>query len=325
MDRIDIGLFDFDRHNAIYYFILNSDEQIYMRYGGRDSKSATSYLNLQSLELALEQGLVLHQQYLDGELPKPPRAKPLFPRDIPLLVKNTFKRNSCVECHLIADYQALQLEQDGKLDKLSQMYRSPEIGRLGISLDVPKGLVVKESKQAAEESGIRAGDRIAAINGTTVWTFGDWQYHYAKVPRDAASIVISIERNGEVMDLTVLLPDRWWYTDLDYRNWSIDPLVYFKSRPLSEDEKRSLHLKPAGFASRVTFIHPAVKLLKRHELRVGDIVYAVDDVEHDELADTCVLHIKLRKTAGDTVMLKVIRDGKTLRMSLKTERQSFRK
>ena len=42
MDGIDLGLFDFDRHNAIYYFLLNSDEQIYMRYGGRDSRSADS-------------------------------------------------------------------------------------------------------------------------------------------------------------------------------------------------------------------------------------------------------------------------------------------
>src|SRR5256886_10396643 len=40
MDNVDIGLFDYDRNNAIYFFILNADEQIYMRYGGRDSPSA---------------------------------------------------------------------------------------------------------------------------------------------------------------------------------------------------------------------------------------------------------------------------------------------
>ncbi len=36
MTNIDIGLFDFDGYNALYYFIMNADEQIYMRYGGRD-------------------------------------------------------------------------------------------------------------------------------------------------------------------------------------------------------------------------------------------------------------------------------------------------
>ena len=37
MDDVDIGLFDRDWNNAIYFFMLNADEQIYMRYGGRDS------------------------------------------------------------------------------------------------------------------------------------------------------------------------------------------------------------------------------------------------------------------------------------------------
>ena len=53
-----------------YFFMLNADEQIYMRYGGRDSQSPDTYLNLNSLELALKQGLELHRQYLKGELKK---------------------------------------------------------------------------------------------------------------------------------------------------------------------------------------------------------------------------------------------------------------
>ena len=57
MDNVDIGLFDRDWNNTIYYFMLNADEQIYMRYGGRDSQAADAYLNLNSLELALEKGL----------------------------------------------------------------------------------------------------------------------------------------------------------------------------------------------------------------------------------------------------------------------------
>jgi len=31
MDNVDIGLFDYDRYNTLYFFILNADEQIYMR------------------------------------------------------------------------------------------------------------------------------------------------------------------------------------------------------------------------------------------------------------------------------------------------------
>ena len=63
MDEVDIGLFDRDWNNTLYFFILNEDEQVYMRYGGRDWASPDTYLNLSSLELALQQGLELHRRY----------------------------------------------------------------------------------------------------------------------------------------------------------------------------------------------------------------------------------------------------------------------
>ena len=39
MDNVDIGLFEYDRNNTLYFFLMNADEQIYMRYGGRDGRS----------------------------------------------------------------------------------------------------------------------------------------------------------------------------------------------------------------------------------------------------------------------------------------------
>jgi diguanylate cyclase (GGDEF)-like protein len=92
MDDIDIGLFDRDWNNTIYYFVMNGDEQIYMRYGGRDARAPDSYLNLSSLELALEQGLDLHHRYQQGDLKKTERPKPLFPREIPPLVEQAAAR-----------------------------------------------------------------------------------------------------------------------------------------------------------------------------------------------------------------------------------------
>src|SRR5207247_6149426 len=145
----------------------------YMRYGGRDSQSPDTYLNLSSLELALKQALELHRRYQQGELKRTERPKPLYPREIPLLVKRTLAHNQCVECHLIGDYQNLHREQDGTLDKLRDLYRSPDIKTIGIFLDVAKGLAVKEARGAVQAAGMKAGDRIAALNEAPVWTFGD--------------------------------------------------------------------------------------------------------------------------------------------------------
>jgi hypothetical protein len=325
MDEIDIGLFDRDWNNTLYYFILNADEQIYLRYGGRDSKAPDSYLDLNSLERALERGLELHQQYREGKLPKRERPKALFPREIPLLVERTLTRSACVECHLIGDFQNLQREQAGTLDKLKHLYRSPDLTTLGIHLDVPKGLVVKDASGAVKAAGLQAGDRISAFNGLAVWTFGDLQYELDRISRDAKSVRLSVERGSEVHEFAIELPERWWWTDLTFRQWSVEPRVYFDSRPLSEAEKVQHALNKSGFASEVTHVDMFAEMMKSHQLRVGDVIIAIDGVDQDAVANTAELYIKLRKSAGSTVTLNVLRGGQRMEMPLKTYRLSFRK
>jgi hypothetical protein len=325
MDDVDVALFDRDWYNTLYFFVLNADEQIYMRYGGRDARSPDSYLNLDSLERAAKQGLELHQKYLKGELKKKERPKPMFARENPLLVKRTFASNACVECHLIGDYQNLLKEQNGTLDKLRDLYRAPDIRTIGIELDVPKGIVVKEAKGAAQAAGMKAGDRIAALNGTAVWTFGDLQYEYDRVDRKAQQVRMTVDRAGKSVDLTIALPVRWWQTDLRYRQSSVDPRSYFEDRPLTAEEKTRLGVKPDGFASEVKYVADFAKLVKSHDLQVGDVIVAVDGVERDEIANTADMYIKLHKKPEEPVTLEVIRAGKRLQMPLKTFRMGFRK
>ena len=337
MDGIDIGHFDFDRHNALYFFVINSDAQIYLRYGGRDSASATTYLDLESLELALRQGLEEHAKWKAAGSPTVQRSDRRYPRDIKLLQaakidsrhggrRGRRRGGHCVECHQIADYEAEQLELDGKLDKVTTMYCSPDIKTLGIHLDVPRGLVIGEAKGAAAAAGLRKEDRILRIGSHKVLTFADLQYWYGKTPRDARQIQLAIVRTGEddsdeTLDLKLELPRLWWLTEIGYRNWSIDPLVYYKSRPLTEALKRKLELPVEGFASMVTW----VSLRNPHHLEVGDITYAVDGVQTDKIANTSELYIKLRKRAGDPVKIDVLRNGEKIEASFRTRRKAFRK
>src|SRR5262245_14781554 len=194
MDGIDIGLFDYDRHNALYFFILNADEQIYLRYGGRDADDATTYLNLQSLELALHAGLDRHELYKRGKLAKQPRPAPLYPEQLTLLKRNEINRGRCVECHMIADYQAQEAELAGKLDLPSMLYPSPDLKTIGIHLDVPKGLVIEKAEGSAAKAGMQSGDKITEIGGANVLTFGDLQYRYGKTNRNAHRIEFTIDR-----------------------------------------------------------------------------------------------------------------------------------
>jgi len=325
MDDVDIALFDYDRYNTLYFFLMNPDERIYMRYGGRGPKSPLTYLDLSSLEVALEQGLEMHERYQNGELAKADRPEPLFPRDIPALLEATTQRSRCVECHLIGDLQNVQRQRDGNLDRLMHMYRSPDIKTIGIDLDVPKGLVVARTRGAVRAAGMKPGDRITHLNGAPVLTFGDLQYQYDKVRRDAKQIRIRVDRDGESAGLAITLPEYWWWTDLTYRQWSVEPRVYFKSRPLTDAEKRQYGLDPGGFASQVTLTEGFAQILKLHQLQAGDIVFGVDGVERDEIANTAELFIKLHKNPGDTFVLDLLRDGKRTKMEVKTTSVAFRK
>jgi len=75
--------------------------------------------------------------------------------------------NRCVGCHLIVDYQAVELEERGEFFKPSDISLSPGLKKIGIELDEPKGLVMKSGP------GLKEGDLIAGLNESEVVTFAD--------------------------------------------------------------------------------------------------------------------------------------------------------
>ena len=70
---------------------------------------------------------------------------------------------------------------------------------------------------------MKAGDLIAAVNGTTVWTFADLQYFYDKTPRTAKHAQFTVERDAKPLNLAVTLPVRWWYTDIRFLRRPLTP------------------------------------------------------------------------------------------------------
>jgi hypothetical protein len=331
MTDVDIALYDYDHHFSIYFFAVSPDEQIYLRYGGRDARSPDSYLDLDSLVLALQRGLEQHELWKRGKLPNRERPAPRFPRDIGMLREAEMaggkapSRGRCVECHMISDYEVLEKEAAGTLDKPRDMFRSPDIRNIGIHLDVPTGLVVAEVTGAAAAAGMLPGDEIVTIESTPVLTFGDFLYLYDKHDRYSTELSLTVERRARRVDLELELPPLWWVQDLKYRRWSVDPVMDFDSVPLTTERKTALGLDPNGFACEVTKVRPWAAVLHQHTLAPGDVIVSVDGVETDPLATSCDLYIQLRVRAGDSVTLGVIRGGKRIDTVLNTQRKHFRK
>ena len=323
---IDVALYDFDRHNAIYFFIVSPDEDIYLRYGGRDAVSADTYLDLDSFVLALEAGLEQHALWQAGELPKRSRPAPLFPREMERLKAIEMDRGRCIECHMVGDYQAVDREIAGTLDKRSDMFRTPDIRDIGIHLDIPRGLVLGRATGPAEAAGLEAGDRIVAAAGADVLAYGDLLHVYDQHDRTATTFDLNVEREGgRRVGVEVNLPSLWWVTDLGYRYWSIDPVTYLSASPLPAERKRELDLRPDGFACEVARVNPRAAVLELHEIQAGDVIYAVDGVEADPPIDDCLLYLRLNVTAGSETTLGVVRDGTRRDMTARTQRQLYRK
>ena len=339
MAGIDINLYSYDRHFSIYFFAVSPDEQIYLRYGGRDPRSADSYLDLDSLALALEAGLEQHQRWKRGELPKTERPEPRFPRDIETLRNAEMKDGRvtgrrCIECHMISDYEVVAKEAAGTLDKPRDMFRSPDIREIGIHLDVPKGLVVDNAAGAAAAGGMLAGDIIVEIENVPVLTFGDFLHVYDQLDRSSTELSLAVERRARSgvqpvqatrVELELELPRLWWAHDLKYRRWSVDPVTDFDSEPLTAERKSELGLEARGFACEVTKVRHWASVLGMHSLEVGDVVVSVNGVETDPLATSCGLYIQLRVRAGESTTLGIIRNGERIDTPLNTQRKHFRK
>lgn len=325
MSGVNIAHYDRDWHNSLYYFVVNGNEDIYLRYGGRDEAAADTYLNLESLELALELGLSEHAKYLAGERPSEEKPEVFQPKDISLLDQNVIQKNRCTECHLIADYSMQEKALAGLLDPITDLYRSPNIQNLGLHLDIPKGLLVEKVTGAASDAGVLPADVVVSLNGSPVLTFGDLQYALDGVSRFANGVNLGVKRDGEILDVRVKLPHEWWKTDLEFRHWTVEPQLFFEMRSLEPEEKAGLKLPEDGFAAEVTGIDIEAVLNGHHSLEIGDVIVAVDGKNSNPVTSDLVAYIKIFHPANGTLELSVLRSGEPAVVQLKTSQQNFRK
>ncbi|HJZ80763.1 MAG TPA: PDZ domain-containing protein, partial [Pyrinomonadaceae bacterium] len=191
-----------------------------------------------------------------------------------------------------------------------------------------------KAEGAAAKAGMQTGDTITEIGGANVLTFGDLQYRYGKTDRNAHRIELAIDRAGERKSLSVELPAEWWVTDTSYRFWSVEPMLYFTTRPLTAEQKRRLRLPIGGFASEVVETVPPAhpnsvddsRILEQIQLlKPGDIITGVEGVNESRLTQNVERYIKLTKKAGDSITLDLLRDGKPTQIKQNSYRLFYRK
>jgi hypothetical protein len=317
LSDVDIGLFDFDFDTTMGIFILNSEEQIYLRYGGRDDRAAESFLSEKGLCRALEEALEMHEAWRGGLLKLPPRPPVRLAQSFPE-IKKIVNGGKCVHCHHVAHELHKEREKAQGYEQNRDIWTYPDPARLGLELDPKLGPRLKKPKGAAKRAGLKRGDLVTRVGDRDVVTIGDLQYALHKLPVTATELRLTVSRRGAEATVELALPEYWRVTNLNRRTTGhlLGPFPGFWSRMLTAKEKKRLGLDPEGFASRVTKFWLASNG-KRAGVQVGDIVYEVDGARSDPYARHVGTHIRMTHAIGGRVTVKVLRGKKRLAMSWK--------
>jgi len=146
-----------------------------------------------------------------------------------------------------------------------------------------------------------------------VWSFDNQSMH-AVTNGDAVRthLIFDVPRRPKLLDL--IEHSRFDQGTDDPQRWSIAGLPdtvpsepYAKSEPICQSEKEALGLDSGSFASRIEEVHFLARVT-RANLKVGDLIYAVDGVSECEVARTATDYIQVRHRPGETVNLRILRD-----------------
>lgn len=145
-----------------------------------------------------------------------------------------------------------------------------------------------------------------------VWTF-DNQSEHAVVNGDTVRthLIFDVQPNPKLRHLLENATFDPGTEELEAWNRAALPdaspvLSFAQAEPLSIPEKKAMGLRPDGFASRITERRPVARLW-RVPVRVGDVVYSVNDVDECAVARTALDYIHLRHNPGDTVRVGLLR------------------
>lgn len=305
----DLRLFEFDHDLTWHVFLLNADETVYGRYGGRDATGAEARLSLRGLRYAMERALEKHQS--------PPPARVLSGAPVRAEEYAAASRHKgCIHCHNVNEFRRADRKAAGTWDR-SEVWVYPLPENVGITLDVDAGDRVKDvrSNSPAAAVGLKPGDTLKALNGYPVASFADATYALHKAPV-RGSIPVTWASGGKERSGSLDVADGWRKTNLTWRPSMLDilPSLPFAGDDLTAAEKKQLGLAEGRAAFRQA--DPVHSSLRAAGVQKGDVVVGFDGAAVDGSIGNLLGYGRRNYLVGDTVTVNVIRDGKRVDVKL---------
>jgi serine protease Do len=333
MKGVDLSQFQFDYDLNWAAMFINADGTVYARYGTQSADGPDAYNSVASLEKTMARVLELHANYdkVKAALqPKRGADKPYktgldMPgmENKPKLAGETV-RNNCIHCHMIHDAEQNQWRAEGTIG-MDKLYRWPLPDNLGIHIDPKDGRRVESivAGSPAAKGGLAAGDEITHVAGQPITSIADVQWPLHNLPNDDATFDITIDRAGQSATKSISVAKGWKKTDISWRGsrWSLRPQPGFWAPVVNDKDLKTLgDLVPAGAKPiRVQYMDgnkPQGKANVKAGLKQGDVVVALDGQPLTMTPVEFQMHVRLNMKKGDTLALKVLRNGKTIDLEL---------
>ena len=340
-NALDLAQFQFDFDQTFAVFFLNADKTIYGRYGTRSSHDDTTHdISLEGLRKAMEGALALHRDFSRFKpslaAKKLPLMKQKQPEEFAALAKYKPEINyqektaqSCMHCHQVRDAEIRELreKQEAISDEVLFAYPKPDV--LGLKLDVKETAVALEvaAHSAAAKAGLQDGDKIVSLAGQPIISIADvqWVLHTAKAPTADKPIKIPVEllRGGEPKSLTLTLEPGWrkagnlsWRTSAwDLRRMGLGGM-FLGDLTAEERAKAGLRADQLGLLAKHVGEYGEHAVALRAGVKKGDIIISFDGIEKATSESALLAHSVQTRKRGETVMVKVLRDGKEMEFKI---------
>jgi predicted metalloprotease with PDZ domain len=335
MNGVDLARFDFDYDTTWHAFFLDSDLNIYSRYGGRDEESSDGRLSTESLVTTMREVLAVHERRQKrvsipprsvGETPTdggdpdidfhPAPPKRTTPEDIPLLKAN---HQGCVHCHQVREYRLLQSFHDKTFSR-DDLFVYPLPENVGLRFDRRHGHKIESvaPDSPAAKAGLLAGDVVTRLGNVPIHSEQDvrWALHKmaaGEQPWVAFERSIAGSAPGRTVRVQLRLSGDWRGTELGWRKSlrSVPLAMGFLAYDLGREERRSAMLPDDRLFIKVVSIR-GPGLAANLGLEKGDLITALDRQQTDRSFEDFKSDLLRRYVPGDRVRVTVLRNDKSV-------------
>jgi hypothetical protein len=339
MRGVDVARYPFDTDLTFAVLLMHPNGHVYHRYGGRDHRSASTWLSLASFERVLEATLEEHEAAAAPPHPPEP-VPPVRTEELPAFAAKD--RGECIHCHSVRPSIVAGLRPDRRL-RPEDVWRHPPPGRIGLDLDRDDQQLVTAvaAGSVAERAGLRVGDRVLGMGPGVIlgldslgrpersfgfgWeqrilTASDVAWVLDRLPGTEKVLLVRVARDGEEWVCRFELADGWKVgTPLEYSwrpfKWDLTTRVGFGGKDLTADEKAELGLAPDAFAFRVQYLVDWGEFrrfgaaAKAAGIAKGDVVVGADGRRDFAGEPHFQAWYRLTHAAGDVVRIERLRDG----------------